>query len=91
MPELPPRKKGDKIPFYEIEDNQWDLVFAINLNGAFYCIREVAKEMMKVRSGMHRQYCFKCGKDRGGAESAVKGTLFRFERRVDLFDEINGA
>lgn len=45
------KKEGGKIPFYEIEDDQWDLVFAINLKGAFYCTREVSKEMMKVRSG----------------------------------------
>jgi len=48
---ISPKKGGGKVPFYEIDDAQWDLVFAINLRGAFYCIREVSKEMMKTRSG----------------------------------------
>lgn len=48
---IAPKKDGSKIPFYEIEDDQWNRVFEINLRGAFYCLREVSKEMMKVRSG----------------------------------------
>lgn len=48
---ISPKKAGGKVPVYEIEDKEWDRVFAINLRGAFYCLREVAKEMMKVRSG----------------------------------------
>jgi 3-oxoacyl-[acyl-carrier protein] reductase len=48
---ISPKKAGGKVPIYEIEDDEWDLVFAVNLRGAFYCIREVSKEMMKARSG----------------------------------------
>jgi len=48
---ISPKKAGGKIPFYEIDDDQWNWVLAVNLRGAFYCIREVSKEMIKVRSG----------------------------------------
>ena len=48
---ISPKKEGTKVPVYEIDDDEWNLVFAINLKGAFYCIREVSKEMIKARSG----------------------------------------
>ena len=48
---ISPKKEGGKVPLFEIEDEQWDQVFAINLTGAFYCLREVSREMMKARSG----------------------------------------
>jgi 3-oxoacyl-[acyl-carrier protein] reductase len=48
---ISPKKQGGKVPIFEIEDEEWDLVIAVNLRGAFYCIREVSKEMMKARSG----------------------------------------
>jgi 3-oxoacyl-[acyl-carrier protein] reductase len=48
---ISPKKQGGKVPVFEIEDEEWDLVIAVNLRGAFYCIREVSKEMMKARSG----------------------------------------
>jgi 3-oxoacyl-[acyl-carrier protein] reductase len=48
---ISPKKAGAKVPVYEITDEEWDLVFAVNLRGAFFCLREVAKEMMKARSG----------------------------------------
>lgn len=62
---IAPKKGGDKIPFYEIEDDQWDLVFSINLKGAFFCIREVSKEMMKVRSGSIVNIASNAGKTGG--------------------------
>ena len=32
-------------------DEQWDLVFAVNLKGAFHCLRVAARYMLKARSG----------------------------------------
>jgi 3-oxoacyl-[acyl-carrier protein] reductase len=34
-----------------MRDDEWDLVFATNLKGAFYCTKAVARTMMKQRSG----------------------------------------
>jgi 3-oxoacyl-[acyl-carrier protein] reductase len=34
-----------------MDDDEWDDVLAINLTGAFYCIRSVARTMMKARYG----------------------------------------
>jgi 3-oxoacyl-[acyl-carrier protein] reductase len=48
---ISPKKHGGKVPIYEIEDEEWDMVIGVNLRGAFYCIREVSKQMMKARSG----------------------------------------
>jgi NAD(P)-dependent dehydrogenase (short-subunit alcohol dehydrogenase family) len=72
---ISPKKEGSKIPFYEIEDKQWDLVFAVNLTGAFYCIREVAKEMMKVRSGCIVNIASNAGKT-GGMPSQPSGAHY---------------
>ncbi len=34
-----------------MSDEQWDLVFATNLKGAFYCTKAVTRPMMKQRAG----------------------------------------
>jgi 3-oxoacyl-[acyl-carrier protein] reductase len=34
-----------------MSDEQWDLVFATNLKGAFYCTKSVTRPMMKQRAG----------------------------------------
>ena len=48
---ISPKKEGGKIPFYEIPDEQWNSVLAVNLTGSFMCLREVAKIMINNRSG----------------------------------------
>jgi 3-oxoacyl-[acyl-carrier protein] reductase len=48
---ISPKKEGGKIPFYEIPDDQWNSVLAVNLTGSFMCLREVSKSMMENRSG----------------------------------------
>lgn len=48
---ISPKKDGGKVPVYEIEDGEWNTVLGVNLAGAFYCLREVSKAMMKKRSG----------------------------------------
>lgn len=48
---ISPKKEGGKIPFYEIPDDQWNTVLAVNLTGSFMCLREVSKSMMENRSG----------------------------------------
>ncbi len=48
---ISPKKDGGKVPVYEIEDEEWHRVFGVNLAGAFFCLREVSKAMMKARSG----------------------------------------
>lgn len=37
--------------FYEITDNEWDLVMSINLKGAFICSQEIMPIMEKQKSG----------------------------------------
>jgi len=34
-----------------MSDEQWDLVFGVNLKGAFHCLRATARYMLKARSG----------------------------------------
>ena len=48
---ISPKKDGRKILVHEIQPEQWDLVMAVNLKGAFHCIKAVAPIMMKQRYG----------------------------------------
>ncbi len=48
---ISPKKDARKILVHEIEPNQWDLVMAVNLKGAFHCIKAVIPIMMRQRSG----------------------------------------
>jgi 3-oxoacyl-[acyl-carrier protein] reductase len=48
---ISPKKDGRKILVHEIEPGQWDLVMAVNLKGAFHCIKAVAPVMMQQRYG----------------------------------------
>ena len=48
---ISPKKDGRKILLHEIEPDQWDLVMAVNLKGAFHCIKAVIPIMMRQRSG----------------------------------------
>ncbi len=45
------KKGGEKIPFFEIPEEQWDRVLAINLKGPFLCSQAVAPIMMRQRYG----------------------------------------
>ncbi len=38
-------------PLVRMEEEQWDVVLAVNLKGAFLCTRSVARPMMKARYG----------------------------------------
>jgi len=42
---------GFKIPFYEIPEEQWDRVLAVNLKGMFLCAQKIAKLMMEQKYG----------------------------------------
>ncbi len=48
---ISPKKDGRKILVHEIEPDQWDLVMAVNLKGAFHCIKAVIPIMMRQRYG----------------------------------------
>ncbi len=48
---ISPKKDGRKILVHEIEPDQWDLVMAVNLKGAFHGIKAVAPIMMRQRYG----------------------------------------
>ncbi len=48
---ISPKKDGRKIPVHEIESEQWDLVMAVNLKGAFHCIKAVVPVMMRQHYG----------------------------------------
>ena len=48
---ISPKKDGRKILVHEIEPEQWDLVMAVNLKGAFHCIKAVIPIMMRQRYG----------------------------------------
>jgi len=48
---ISPKKDGRKILVHEIEPEQWDLVMAVNLKGAFHCLKAVVPIMMRQRSG----------------------------------------
>jgi 3-oxoacyl-[acyl-carrier protein] reductase len=48
---ISPKKDGRKILVHDIEPEQWDLVMAVNLKGAFHCIKAVAPIMMRQRYG----------------------------------------
>ncbi|HED04983.1 MAG TPA: beta-ketoacyl-ACP reductase [Candidatus Fraserbacteria bacterium] len=41
---------GDNL-LVRMSDEQWDLVFEVNLKGAFHCLRAAARYMLKARSG----------------------------------------
>lgn len=45
------KKGGEKIPFFEIPEEQWDRVLDINLKGPFLCSQAVAPIMMDQRYG----------------------------------------
>ncbi len=47
----PKDEKGMKIPFYEIPNDVWDRVFAVNLNSMFYLTKAVSKIMIKNKYG----------------------------------------
>ncbi len=38
-------------PFLELEEAEWDKVFAVNLKGPFFCSQAVAKEMIRLGNG----------------------------------------
>ncbi len=48
---ISPKMDGRKVLVHEIEPDQWDLVMAVNLKGAFHCIKAVIPIMMRQRSG----------------------------------------
>jgi 3-oxoacyl-[acyl-carrier protein] reductase len=48
---ISPKKDGRKVLVHEIEPDQWDLVMAVNLKGAFHCMKAVIPIMMRQRSG----------------------------------------
>jgi len=48
---ISPKKHGRKIPVHEIEPEQWDRVMAVNLKGAFHCLKAVVPIMIRQHSG----------------------------------------
>jgi 3-oxoacyl-[acyl-carrier protein] reductase len=48
---ISPKKDGRKIPVHEIESEQWEYVLAVNLTGAFHCLKAVVPIMIRQRSG----------------------------------------
>jgi 3-oxoacyl-[acyl-carrier protein] reductase len=48
---ISPKKNGNKVPIVEMEQKEWDRVFAINVGGVFLCSRAVLPHMMKNRNG----------------------------------------
>ncbi len=48
---ISPKREGLKIPVHEIAPDQWDLVMAVNLKGAFLCLKAVAPIMIRQHYG----------------------------------------
>ncbi len=46
-----PKKNGKMISIFDIEEDMWEKVIKVNLNGTFYCSKYVIKEMIKNRFG----------------------------------------
>jgi len=40
------------VPFLEMTEEHWNDVFAVNVNGVFYCAQDVARSMISRRSGV---------------------------------------
>lgn len=43
--------RGPLVPVYEITEQEWDSVLAVNLKGVFLCCKAVLKQMIKQKSG----------------------------------------
>ena len=48
---ISPKKNGKKVPIIELEQKEWDHVFAVNVGGVFLCSRAVFPHMIKNRNG----------------------------------------
>jgi len=44
-------KPEDRVPMYDFDEDLWDRLVSVNLSGAFYCSRAVAKTMIPRRYG----------------------------------------
>lgn len=48
---ISPKKEGRKVPIIELQQEEWNRVFAVNMDGVFLCSKAVLPHMMKNKEG----------------------------------------
>lgn len=66
----PRNPKGGRTPVYEIDVNEWNHVFDVNLTGSFYCSKAVIPSMIENRKGWIVNISSSVGKTGSGEGSA---------------------
>ena len=82
MPRLLVDVKGEK-PEYELNDDSFNKMFAVNVKGVFLCAQACAKEMVKQGGGVIVNMSSEAGKEGSqgqSAYSATKGAVDSFTR-----------
>ena len=82
MPRLLVDVKGEK-PEYELNDDSFNKMFAVNVKGVFLCAQACAKEMVKQGGGVIVNMSSEAGKEGSqgqSAYSATKGAIDSFTR-----------
>jgi 3-oxoacyl-[acyl-carrier protein] reductase len=48
---ISPKKEGKKVPIFQLDKEEWDHVFAVNMDGVFLCSKAVLPYMMQNKGG----------------------------------------
>ena len=59
-----PKRNGGKIRFFELSDDEWNTVMAVNVAAPFFLVREVYRHMPTDGSAQHRELAVHYRKDR---------------------------
>jgi 3-oxoacyl-[acyl-carrier protein] reductase len=83
---ISPKKEGKKVPIFQLDKEEWDHVFAVNMDGVFLCSKAVLPYMMGKKGGKIINISSMDGKTGGFSVSAhyaaSKAAVITFTRTL---------